>query len=466
MKKLEREGYVEDVEMEGAPQDTESPKKTDNEPRSTDQETPKLVWDGTRFVDEKDQAEADKIIARTLHEIQAKPIANNVVVANAHPPSNYAKLGAFLNSQDHEGGEVLLGLAKMGLLQIAYDIGDERSRGIEPDAEYWGELATEAMERRTERIDRYLAGRAKQERKKRKKAKSTLSRIKEEPEEAAVKEVAPINWYPEVTAYVPASPTPGNLEEAPYVPKSPDPDSREVPIPDPAAERRDWEEIKWQLNMLEERVEGAISDLKTRMRELDDQVFRDGCLLTELNWKAEELKKTENQVRANRKRTHRRNDPRFHQHQTRSVTAAREKLAETQKQLDEVIGKITALEDRTEAVLAEIESIRRKIDKIMGLTPEIKGLAKLVEDHHKAQQDMNSVLMSEIASIKLAYGPTIESKLKTQSIEIEHLTSRVNQLHQVAITLLTSTDPQYASSYASNHVTPYAEPHAKAVAAF
>ena len=148
------------------------------------------------------------------------------------------------------------------------------------------------------------------------------------------------------------------------------------------------------------------------------------------------------------------------------VTAAREKLAETQKQLDEVIGKITALEDRTEAVLAEIESIRRKIDKITGLTPEIKGLAKLVEDHHKAQQDMNSVLMSEIASIKFAYGPTIESKLKTQSIKIEHLTSRVNQLHQVAITLLTSTDPQYASSYASNHVTPYAEPYAKAVAAF
>ena len=79
---------------------------------------------------------------------------------------------------------------------------------------------------------------------------------------------------------------------------------------------------------------------------------------------------------------------------------------------------------------------------------------------------MNSVLMSEIASIKLAYGPTIESKLKTQSIEIEHLTSHVNQLHQVAITLLMSMDPQYASSYASNHVAPYAEPYAKAVAAF
>ena len=219
--------------------------------------------------------------------------------------------------------------------------------------------------------------------------------------------------------------------------------------------------------MLEERIDTAITDLKTRMRELDDQVFWDGCLLTELNWKAKELKKMENQAKANRKRTHQRNDPKSqHEYQTRSVTAAREKLADTQKQLDKVISRITVLEDRTEAALAEIESIKRKIDKIMGLTPEVKALAKVVEDHHKAQQDMNSVLMSEIASIKLTLGPTIESKLKTQSIAIDQLTSRVNQLHQVAMTLLTSTDHQYASSYTHDYATLYAGPCVKNIPAF
>ena len=474
VKKLDREGWFCDTDMDG-PLEGRPPKETSNGYGSSTPEIPKIAWNERTLLDEDRREKIETLVTRTIREIlesNPKPIAtNNAVVSNAVVPatqnrSDLAKLEAFLNGRDPRSTEVAEGLAEMGLLQITYDIGDLRTRGIMPDEEYWGRKAAEAMKERKERIDRFLARKEKGGRRATE-AKSSLPQIKEEPEEVDVKEAAPIDWYPEVTAYVPASPMPGNPEAVPYVPKSPDPDGREVPRPDPATERRNWEEIKQQLDMLEERIDTAITDLKTRMRELDDQVFRDGCLLTELNWKAEELKKMENQAKANRKRTHRRNDPKSqHEYQTRSVTAAREKLADTQKQLDKVIGRITALEDRTEAALAEIESIKRKIDKITGLTPEVKALAKVVEDHRKAQQDLNSVLMSEIASIKLALGPTIESKLKTQSIAIDQLTSRVNQLHQVAMTLLTSTDHQYASSYTHDYATPYAGPCVKNIPAF
>ena len=395
------------------------------------------------------------------------PVVNETAVATARIKSNLEYLGKFIQHPGRERLDAFEGLAEMGLLQIAYDIGDLKEKGIVPDGEYWGRKAAEAMEERKEQIEAYLAKTGRQAWTVPKRAKSSLPQIKEEPEEIDVKEEAPINWYPNVTAYVPASPANGEPEEPQYVPRSPDPGEQHARDPRLIAEERGWEETHQRITALEGQMDEAVTMLKTRMHELETQAFEDGCLLTELNWKADELKKMENKARADKKRTHRRNDPKTqHRYQTRSVTAASEvTIAEIKKKAAKVADRILTIEIKVETATTEIKSIKSKLDKISTIESELKKLAKIVEEQRKSQQDMNSVLMSEIASLKLSLGPTLESKIKTQSIEIDHLTSRVNQLHQVAMTLLTSAD-QYASTYATNYVNPYADPYAKSISAF
>jgi hypothetical protein len=98
--------------------------------------------------------------------------------------------------------------------------------------------------------------------------------------------------------------------------------------------------------------------------------------------------------------------------------------------------QIKALEVKVETLRVELRSVKDKLDQVLALEFEVKKLAKTVEDQRKAQGDMNSVLMSEIASLKFAIGPSVEHQLKQHGLEITALTTRYQQLYQVALHLL------------------------------
>ena len=56
---------------------------------------------------------------------------------------------------------------------------------------------------------------------------------------------------------------------------------------------------------------------------------------------------------------------------------------------------------------------------------------------------MNSVILSEVSSLKLKFGPTVESRLKQHEFEINTLAHQVNQYYSYFTDLLY---PQQTSS--------------------
>ncbi|KAF9780857.1 hypothetical protein BJ322DRAFT_1112252 [Thelephora terrestris] len=267
--------------------------------------------------------------------------------------------------------EVLECLGELGLLQLTYKMTKDNLEGVQQKREHWG---GEIGKRREEAL---------------KPAKSDPL-IKEESPEVLSKTLG--NHLAEITSNVP------KVQQI-------------APTPGPGFE--DLEDVKQQIVVLEERIEGTTSDLTTRLRELENQVYTDGCLLTELNWKSNELKKQENRVRADKKRSWKTNPRANHRYETRSVTAnSNERANEVRKQLSQLTDQIKALEIKVETLRVELRSVKDKLNQVLALEFEVKKLAKTVEDQCKAQGDMNSVLMSEIASLKFAIGPSVEHQLK------------------------------------------------------
>ncbi|KAF9783399.1 hypothetical protein BJ322DRAFT_1110282 [Thelephora terrestris] len=296
--------------------------------------------------------------------------------------------------------EVLECLGELGLLQLTYEMTKDNLEGVQQKREYWGGEIGKVLFNRREHIATYLEAKRREEALK--PAKSDPL-IKEESPEVLSKTLG--NHLAEITSNVP------KVQQI-------------APAPGPGFE--DLEDVKQQIVVLEERIEGTTSDLMTRLRELENQVYTDGCLLTELNWKSNELKKQENRVRADKKRSWKTNPRANHRYETRSVTANSNERA----------NEIKALKIKVETLRVELRSVKDKLDQVLVLEFEVKKLAKTVEDQRKAQGDMNSVLMSEIASLKFAIGPSVEHQLKQHGLKITALTTRYQQLYQVALHLL------------------------------
>jgi chromosome segregation ATPase len=283
--------------------------------------------------------------------------------------------------------------------------------GVQQKREYWGGEIGKVLFHRREQIATYLEAKRREE---------ALKPAKSDP---LVKEESPEvlsntlrNHFAEITS---------NLPKVLQI----------APAPGPRFE--DLEDVKQQIVVLEERIDGTTSDLTTRLRELENQVYTDRCLLTELNWRSNELKKQENRVRADKKRSWKNNPRASHRYETRSVTAnSNERANEVRKQLSQLTDQIKALEIKVETLRIELRSVKDKLDQVLVLEFEVKKLAKTVEDQRKVQGDMNSVLMSEIASLKFAIGPSVEHQLKQHGLEITALTTRYQQLYQVALHLL------------------------------
>ena len=384
-----------------------------------DIETDELSEDHEKLPDAKDHQAELKAWSRLYpatfdsppEEPPSSPVENEQALERIQ--ANLSFLAPYLERLQSRKNrrEVLECLGELGLLQLTYEMTKDNLEGVQQKREYWGGEIGKVLFNRREHIATYLEAKRREEALK---PATSDPLIKEESPEVLSKTLG--NHLAEITSNVP------KVQQI-------------APAPGPGFD--DLEDVKQQIVVLEERIEGTTSDLTTRLRELENQVYTDGCLLTELNWKSNELKKQENRVRADKKRSWKNNPRANHRYETRSVTAnSNERANEVRKQLSQLTDQIKALEVKVETLRVELRSVKDKLDQVLALEFEVKKLAKTVEDQRKAQGDMNSVLMSEIASLKFAIGPSVEHQLKQHGLEITALTTRYQQLYQVALHLL------------------------------
>ncbi|KAF9780428.1 hypothetical protein BJ322DRAFT_1023711 [Thelephora terrestris] len=239
--------------------------------------------------------------------------------------------------------------------------------------------------------------------------------------------------------------------------------------PPSSPEPDDFEDIATRVSMLEDRVYATTESLKEKITSLEDQVFADGCLLTELQWKINEARRADNEQRADQIRMNRRQDPRVtHRYLTRSVTAAEGRTLDTKKVIARISGEIKTLEGKIEDTRAEITSINGKMDSVLCLAPDIEKLAKVVEENYKIQNKTTAALWEELDSLKNVYGPSTLTALKDHSLDIAVLASRFQYLYQVVISAIYSANarPSNQDCATQDSPHPHANPTVKTVSVF
>ena len=264
----------------------------------------------------------------------------------------------------------------------------------------------------------------------------------------------PVDWYPDVTVppYDPNSPVPEFEEEDPYDPET--------------SERDPYEEIRFRVGLLETRVDESTEELNTKIKELQAQMFADGCILTELKWNTAELRKRENKLWSERKKANRRTYPQppQHRYQTRLATAD-DRVNAIKKEITTLTAKTRALENKMDATKKELEEVKAKLTKVLELAPRVDDLAKLVEAHRKAQADTNSVLFSELADFKLKTFPEITRRINQHADQITNVVDHYHLLYTYAASLFYAKPTGPGANYFYN-VPPTINLENKRVTAF
>ncbi|KAF9786161.1 hypothetical protein BJ322DRAFT_1108021 [Thelephora terrestris] len=429
-----------------------------------------VMTDGhDRFVNTKDIPSCDLGKSRTTGSKSKKTSTPDDPREQAEIDRNLSFLAPYLDYLQECGdrAEIFQCLASLGLLQIAYDIGTERWYGKEPDREYWGAKISHELEERKYRASKLLASKEKEaeEGEKMRGRKREVDyegrkkkRVKEEErDEFGNRAYTAGDWFPDVQA--PPYPSDNEEEEeGAYLDKIPGPSERGTSDPPSSPEPDDFEDIATRVSMLEDRVYATTESLKEKITSLEDQVFADGCLLTELQWKINEARRADNEQRADQIRMNRRQDPRVtHRYLTRSVTAAEGRTLDTKKVIARISGEIKTLEGKIEDTRAEITSIKGKMDSVLCLAPDIEKLAKVVEENYKIQNKTTAALWEELDSLKNVYGPSTLTALKDHSLDIAVLASRFQYLYQVVISAIYSANARPSNQDCATQDSPH--PH-------
>jgi len=379
-------------------------------------------------------------------------------------------------TQEDDTRMLIDSLASYGLLQVVQDLAKAKTEGRDLGQAYWEERVANALKEQELYDERLASVRvdSKDATAEEEPCKVSLMVRKEEDEDIEMithlesvpddkpvpprPPVLPVEWYPdvEVPPYVPLSPVSNDGGER-YVPKSP-----ELP---------QLVDIRLQVSELEDRVEESNADLQRRVKQLEDQVYIDGCLLTELKWKQGELKKQENWIWTNRKKTSRRNapNPPSHRYPTRYSTGNMDsRLAKTKQSIEDVVERIGKLEKRVEETNGEIGRLKSKIDQVLALAPRLEDLSKILDEHRKTQGDTNSVVLSEIATIRNTTAPELRAQIKNNTLEIATLQQNYQQLYTLAASLLYSaqTSGYNSRNNHSNYFPLNNVPERKAVTVF
>ena len=421
-----------------------------------------------------------------LEEIPSTEDGEIVVVGNprtepsevSHPIKRILTNLGFLipeieQMQVEEGRTLVDGLATYGLLQVVRDLAKAKTEGIDLGQEYWEGRVAEALKQQV-LYDEKMTAVGVEAMVEDEPCKVSLMVRKNEDQDIEmithletlpndkVKPVpphpptSPVDWFPdvEVPPYVPHSPISNSGE--PYMPKSP--------------ESPQLADVLLQVSELEDRVEESNADLQRRVKQLEDQVYLDRCVLTELKWKQDELKKQENRIWTSRKKASRKNapNPPSHRYPTRySAANVDGRLAKARKNIDEVVERIGKLEKRVEDTNREIERLKSKIDQVLELAPRLEELSKVLDAHRKAQGDTNSVVLSEIATFRNTTAPELKAQIKNNTLEIANLQQSYQQLYTLAASLLYSAQSGYNSRNNYSNFFPINNvPERKAVTVF
>ena len=265
-----------------------------------------------------------------------------------------------------------------------------------------------------------------------------------------------VDWFPNVKVppYVPHSPISNSGK--PYIPKSP--------------ESPQLADVLLQVSELEDRVEESNTNLQQQVKQLEDQVYLDGCVLTELKWKQDELKKQENRIWTSRKKASQKNapNPLSHRYPTRYSAANMDRrLAKARKNIDEVVERIGKLEKRVEDTNRDFEHLKSKINQVLELAPRLEELSKVLDAHRKVQGDTNSVVLSEIATFRNTTALELKAQIKNNMLEIANLQQSYQQLYTLAASLLYLAQSRYNSRNNYSNFFPINNvPERKAVTVF
>jgi hypothetical protein len=439
----------------------------------------------------------DKVLADDREDVAKKEALDRV-------HQNLARLEPYLDILLEHGdqSDVQDFFAKLGLLQIAYDIGAQRLKGIKPDREFWVKRISEVLEERStvdtgdvaidllQLREAWRRGRSYgQDEERKRQDDEKKPQVKEEPmDEFGATPYKTGDWFPDVKHpsqdhddkmkqdeefYVPRSPAPGSRPSF-YLPKSPNPS--------------EFQDLRKRVSDLEDDFGSTMDGLRAKIKRMDDQIMEDGCLLTELRWKFNETRRCEARERACQEMAYQTDDPRglrrFH-----ARAAIDERLAGARMDLSRLDGEIRVVESRIEATYIDAESIKARLDKMVTLTPDLEGLAKTVEDKHRAydrelkslRDDVDSALLilgtrntdSEIADLqqdmvtfKKFYGPKTQFALEEHGRNIATLMSCFQYLYQLVYSAYATGARQENQDCATEASSPpHVDPEAKTVEA-
>ena len=343
-------------------------------------------------------------------------------------------------------------LAEVGLLQVTFDLSHERAAGLELDPDYWRMRVSEAVNAKHDRYTYVLA----QQVNKAGEPEESATHQEESPEPEPIEFTldppkAPLNPLPSLESFpLPDQPptTPvawfANIDTPPYVPISPDPLTLDDPyVPKSPVTNGELDEVRLRVSMLEDRVEATNVEYKQKLKELEAQIFVDGCTLGELKWEQAALRKLENKMKADAKKTHRWNNQENYQprrNQTRAdTTVANEKLAETRRDIGRLNDRVKKVEDRVEAAKKEMKAIEEKANKALALERKIDELAEKLEVQRKIQENTDRAILADVANLTTSVRPNLEAHLKQHEINIATLNQYYQGLYSAMVNLAYST---------------------------
>ncbi|KAF9784046.1 hypothetical protein BJ322DRAFT_1021774 [Thelephora terrestris] len=439
---------------------------------------------------------------KVLAESDREDVSKKEALDRIH--QSFARLEPYLDILLEHGdqSDVQDFFAKLGLLQIAHDIGAQRLQGIEPDRDYWvkkitavleerstvdtGEVATDLLQLR----EAWQRGRSfgQEEEKKRQDEEKKPEVKKEAVDESGATPYKTHDWLSDVKHHFQDHDENMKQDEEFYVPKSPVPGNRPpylLPMPHDPEEFR---ELRKQVSDLEEDFGSTLDGLRAKVKRMDDQIMEDGCLLTNLRWKFNETRRCEARERECQEVAYNMDDPRglrrFH-----ARTVIDERLAGARMDLTRLNGEIKVVERRIEATHIDAESIKARLDKMVTLAPDLEGLAKTVEDNHQAydrelkslRDDVDSALLilatrdndsdiaelkQDMATFKKFYGPKTQFALEEHGRNIATLMSCFQYLYQLVYSAYAAGARQENQACATEASSPpHVDPEAKAVEA-
>ena len=117
------------------------------------------------------------------------------------------------------------------------------------------------------------------------------------------------------------------------------------------------EEVRNRVSMLEDRINATTHEWKEKVRELEAQIFADGCEVINLKWEQAELKeqcKKDNRPRNNNKKSYRKNDenapptgPRSqNRYQLRNSANTENRLVDAHRDIGRLQQRISRIETR------------------------------------------------------------------------------------------------------------------------